>query len=131
MLSISLLGVFELLVFIATGIVLSKLLKLDIAAMSVLFVMGFFAYFCVYGFFAIPMTLTFSSLSTLSYIVMFVTMVLIVMACVFIWRDRKLYAKCIIEDIKGHSFMGLVLVGALLIQQVLVFTYIDNSADAS
>lgn len=128
---IGLLFILELCLFFSTGLLLSKLLKCNLGSVTLTLFTGFIAYFCIFGIIAIPMILLSFPLSALTYTVMALSAVIIIVSLILNYKQCFHIVKELPHTISQHSFMIILLFIAVFLQQLIVFNYIDWSADAS
>ena len=122
--------VLELMVFFCVGSLLMAGLKMK-AETSLALLMGYLLYFSVFEFLAVPMTLKWVKLSTLSHIWAVLLAACFLAACLFlhrVWREQLARIKGIFRK---HSWLLLLVAAVVVFQCLLVAAYQDGSADAT
>lgn len=128
---IALLFFMQLFIFLCYGSLFSSVLHLNIRSLTLTILCGFIFYFCLFGIIALPMILTSQKLSTLTYTIIIVTMLLCIASILLCHQHYFSWIKNLPLILKQHSFMLIPLLIAIFLLQLAVFTHIDTSADAS
>lgn len=121
----------QIFIFFASGIILCKFIHLNISSITLTFFAGFIFYFCIFGIIAIPMILLSFPLSSLTYTMMAITLLLVIVAIILYRKQWFLLPKNILTATRQHSYMIIPLSFAVLFIEIVIFNHIDWSADAS
>lgn len=122
--------VLQVTAFFCIGSVLMHLLRMEAEA-SFALVLGYLAYFAVFEFLAVPMTIAWVPLKTLSVVWAGILAVTVLIAAWFLWKQWLSQLKKIQEIIKSHSWMLPIVGAVILLQCLIVLLYQDTSVDAA
>lgn len=128
---IALIATFQILLFFCLGLLTFRAFHINVVSFSLTILFGFVFYFCIFGFFAIPMILTSQKLSALSCTMGIVSVVILVCTMFFCRKQFYSLVQQVPTIIKEHSYMLIPLGIAFLLLQLIVFTHVDSSADGS
>ncbi|MCI6044203.1 DUF6077 domain-containing protein [bacterium] len=128
---VCLLALYQLYTFFAFGSLIVKISKQEIPSISMTFFYGFLYYFIIFALFALPCIFTHQKLSTLTSIWIIVSTIITLSSTTLSFKAWMTLLKAIPEKLKLHRWMILLLIFALLMQMLFVFTHMDNTADAS
>lgn len=121
----------QVFIFLSFGILLSKICKFHLQSLSVTLLSGFIFYISIFGAIALPMIMSIQPLSTLTYTFMAVTGIALIATVILCHKQYVALVRHTYHGLKQHSYMLIILLAAVFLQQLYVFNYIDWSADAS
>lgn len=117
-------------VFFCIGSLLMRGLRMKSDA-SFALILGYLTYFAVFEFLAVPMTLIWAPLKTLSMVWAVILGAVVFAALVFMRKQWISQIKRIPSLIKDHSWMLLAAGAVILLQWLIVVFYQDTSVDAA
>ncbi len=117
-------------VFFCIGSLLIHGLRIKADA-SFALVLGYLTYFAVFEFLAVPMTLTWVPLKTLSVVWAAILAVVVLVSFLLLGKQWISGLKKIPAILKSHSWMLVVAGAVILFQCLLVVLYQDTSVDAA
>ncbi len=128
---VCLLFLLQLYLFFSFGLLINKLGKLKLQSMTMTLFLGFSGFFCLFGVVAIPMIFNFLPLSTLTYTTIVIICIILVVSLCINFKQYSTLIKDAIKKIIAHSYFIIVLFVSVFLLELIVFSHIDWSADAS
>ena len=122
---------FQILVFLCFGSLFVHFFKQTHNSIFFSLSCGFFINFALFELFALPCTLLRLPLTFLAVIWMAFSCIIVLLAIYFCRRDWKSAIMCSPKFFRESTWTLLILFASILIQMLIVFTHMDNSADAS
>lgn len=122
---------FQILVFVCVGSLFMHFFKQEQNSFFLSLSYGFFITFALFEFFALPCTLLQLSLTHLTAIWISFSCITMLMAIYFCHKDWKSAVVSFPQIIHESSWTLIILFISIIIQMLIVFTHMDNSADAS
>lgn len=128
---IGLIFLFQIFCFFCFGSLFMHFIKQEKKSLFLSLACGFFINFALFELFALPCTLLRLSLTFLTAIWMSFSCIAMLLAIYFCRRDWKSAVSSIPKVFRESTWALFVLFLCIIIQMLIVFTHMDNSADAS